>query len=47
MPLADFITAAMQDLGSDRDELPVAGAKFLYGAGVSDRAPAVFEQMNR
>ena len=46
MPLPDFIAAAMQDLASDQDELPVAGAKFLYSAGVSDKAKDVFRQMN-
>jgi uncharacterized oxidoreductase len=46
MPLNDFIAAAMQELSSDAEELPVAAAKFLYGAGVSDRAAATFEQIN-
>ena len=40
MPLPAFIDAAMRDLASDREELPVAGAKFLYSGGVS------FEQLN-
>jgi uncharacterized oxidoreductase len=47
MPLPEFIAAAMQDLATDADELPVAaGAKFLYSAGVSEKAKVVFEQMN-
>ena len=46
MQLKDLIAAAMQDLGSDADELPVAGAKFLYNAGISDKATAVFAQLN-
>jgi uncharacterized oxidoreductase len=47
MPLPDFIAAAMQELSSDAEELPVAGARFLYGAGVGERFAAVFEQINR
>lgn len=47
MPLPDFIAAAMQALSSDAEELPVAGAKFLHGAGVGKRFAAVFEQINR
>ena len=47
MPLQEFIAAAMKELESDRDELPVAGAKFLYSAGVSDQAAAKFEEINR
>jgi len=46
MPLADFIEAAMRELASSRDELPVAGAKFLYAAGVSERASATFDELN-
>jgi len=46
MPLADFIAAAMHDLASNADELPVAGAKFLYSAGVSEKAKDVFREMN-
>jgi uncharacterized oxidoreductase len=46
MPLPEFIAAAMQELASDREELPVAGAKFLYSSGVSEKAAAVFEQIN-
>ncbi|HEX8926403.1 MAG TPA: SDR family NAD(P)-dependent oxidoreductase [Terriglobales bacterium] len=46
MPLPEFIAAAMQELASDSDELTVAGAKFLYSAGVSERAKDVFTQMN-
>ncbi len=47
MTLTDFVTAAMQELASAEVELKVAGAKFLYGGGVSDRASAVFEQINQ
>ncbi|MCU1306495.1 MAG: short-chain dehydrogenase/reductase [Acidobacteriaceae bacterium] len=47
MPIPDFIAAAMQDLSTDAEELPVAGAKFLYSAGVSDRAAATFEQIHQ
>ena len=47
MPLADFIAAAMAELASGEDELKVAGAKFLYSGGISERAAAVFEQINQ
>ena len=47
MPLADFTAAAMAELGSGEDELKVAGAKFLYGAGVSEKVNAVFAQINQ
>jgi uncharacterized oxidoreductase len=46
MPLAAFIDAAMEDLASDREELAVAGARFLYSAGVGERVGEVFAQMN-
>jgi uncharacterized oxidoreductase len=46
MPLDTFIEATMRDLASDAEELPVAGAKFLYAAGVGERFGAMFEQMN-
>lgn len=46
MPLPDFIAAAMEELKSNGQELPVAGAKFLYSSGISERAAAVFEQIN-
>jgi uncharacterized oxidoreductase len=46
MPLAAFIDAAMEDLASDREELAVAGAKYLYSAGVGERVGEVFAQMN-
>jgi uncharacterized oxidoreductase len=46
MPLDAFIEAAMKDLASDAEELAVAGAKFLYGAGVGEKFAEVFEQMN-
>ncbi len=46
MPLDAFIQAAMQELASDEMELRVAGAKFLYGGGISDKLYATFEQIN-
>ncbi|HTD97295.1 MAG TPA: SDR family NAD(P)-dependent oxidoreductase [Edaphobacter sp.] len=46
MPLADFIAAAMQELSTDAEELHVAGAKFLYSSGISDKANANFELIN-
>jgi uncharacterized oxidoreductase len=46
MPLDDFIAAAMQELETDSDELKVAGAKFLYAGGISDRLYPTFEQIN-
>ena len=47
MSLPEFIAAAMEELKSDAEELPVAGAKFLRSAGISERAAATFEQINR
>lgn len=46
MPLNDFIAAAMQELSTDGDELKVAGAKYLYAGGISDKLHATFEQIN-
>lgn len=46
MPLNDFIAAAMQELSSNEVELKVAGAKYLYAGGISDRLYATFEQIN-
>jgi uncharacterized oxidoreductase len=46
MPLADFIPAAMHELSTDSHELKVAGAKFLYAGGISDRLHPTFEQIN-
>ena len=46
MPLDAFLSAAMEDLASEREELAVAGAKFLYSAGVGQKAAEVFSQMN-
>jgi uncharacterized oxidoreductase len=46
MPLPDFVAAAMEELKSDAEELHVAGAKFLYAAGIGERASATFAQMN-
>jgi uncharacterized oxidoreductase len=47
MPLTDFIAAAVEGLSSDRDELPVAGARFLYSAGIGEKSGMVFAQVNR
>lgn len=47
MPLLDFIAAAMEELKSDAEELHVAGAKFLYDAGIGERASATFAEMNQ
>ena len=47
MPFTDFIAAAVEELSSDRDELPVAGAKFLYSAGLGEKSGVIFAQMNR
>jgi uncharacterized oxidoreductase len=47
MPLDEFIAAAMQELATDGEELKVAGAKFLYNGGVSDKLYATFEQINK
>jgi uncharacterized oxidoreductase len=46
MPLDAFIEATMLDLASDREELAVAGAKYLYSSGVGEKAGVVFGQMN-
>ena len=46
MPLDAFIAAAMEELASDSDELKVAGAKFLYAGGVSEKQAATFEMIN-
>ena len=46
MPLDEFIAAAMLELASDEVELKVAGAKFLYAGGISDRLYPTFEQIN-
>lgn len=46
MPLDQFIAAAMADLAGGGDELPVAGAKFLHGAGVSPNAAEMFARIN-
>ena len=47
MPLDAFIAAKMGELASGDDEQTVAGAKFHYSEGISERAGAVFEQINR
>jgi uncharacterized oxidoreductase len=46
MPLDAFIAAAMKDLASDAEELPVARAHYLYTSGVGEKAREAFEQMN-
>ena len=46
MGLDEFIDAAMKDLASDAEELPVAGARWLYRSGVGEGFGAAFEQMN-
>ncbi|HEY0759414.1 MAG TPA: SDR family NAD(P)-dependent oxidoreductase [Acidisarcina sp.] len=46
MPLDQFIAAAMTELAGDEHELKVAGAKYLYSAGVGDRLYSTFNQMN-
>ena len=47
MPLGEFIAAAMQELATEEQELKVAGAKFLYSGGVSEKLHATFEQINQ
>ena len=47
MPLDAFIAAAMGELATDEDELKVAGAKYLYAGGISDKLYATFTQINR
>ena len=46
MALDAFIDAAMKDLASGVEELPVAGARYLHDAGVGKEARSAFEQMN-
>jgi uncharacterized oxidoreductase len=46
MPLDAFIEAATKDLASDREELPVAGARYLYSSGVGEGFGAAFKAMN-
>jgi uncharacterized oxidoreductase len=46
IPLDAFIDAAMAELATDGEELPVGRAKFLYGAGVGEKFGEVFAQMN-
>ncbi len=46
MPLEAFLAAAMEELGSGKDELAVAGAKFMYGAAVGEGAGKAFGGMN-
>ena len=47
MGLDEFIAAAMKDLASDAEELPVAGARHLYRSGVAEGFNAAFQEMNR
>lgn len=47
MPLPEFIAAAMQELATENEELLVAGAKFLYDGGISDKLYTVFHQINQ
>jgi len=47
MPLGEFIAAAMQELATGEQELKVAGAKFLYAGGVSEKLHATFIQINQ
>jgi uncharacterized oxidoreductase len=46
MALDAFIEASMNDLASNAEELPVAGAKYLHRAGVGERFGEAFEGMN-
>jgi uncharacterized oxidoreductase len=46
MPLNAFIAAAMEELASGNDELPVAGAKFMHAAAVGEKSGALFAGMN-
>jgi uncharacterized oxidoreductase len=46
MALDAFIDAAMKDLASGVEELPVAGARYLHSAGVGKEVRSAFEQMN-
>ena len=46
MPLDAFIHAAMEELSTGGEELPVAEAKRLHAAGTNDAAKVVFGRMN-
>ena len=46
MPLDAFIEEAMKEFATDAVQLNVAGAKYLYGGGVSERFDSTFEQIN-
>jgi uncharacterized oxidoreductase len=46
MSVPDFIAAAMQELSSDAEELPVAMSKFLHKAAVGEGTAVTFAQMN-
>ncbi len=45
-PLPDCMAAAMQELQTENEELLVAGAKFLYNSGISDKLYTVFDSIN-
>ena len=45
--IEEFLSAAMAELASDSNELKVAGAKFLYAGGISEKFEATFAAMNR
>ena len=46
MPLDAFIEEAMKEFATGAVQLNVAGAKYLYGGGVSERFQSTFEQIN-
>jgi uncharacterized oxidoreductase len=47
MPLAQFVSEAMEGLCGDADEVPVGDAKFLYaGAGSREAFAKAFSRMN-
>lgn len=47
MPLPQFISAAMEGLSGDADEVPVGDAKFLYAsAGTGEAFTKAFSRMN-
>ena len=46
MALDAFVAAAMKDLASNVEELPVAGARWLYRSGVGEGFAGAFGEMN-
>jgi hypothetical protein len=46
MPLPQFISAAMEGLSGDADEVPVGDAKFLYASTGGDAFTKAFSRMN-